>query len=42
MKAWTLLVALVLGAVATVANAAWPDRPIHLIRRAAVPTCWRV
>ena len=31
MKAWTLLVALVLGAVATVANAAWPDRPIHLI-----------
>lgn len=31
MKACTLLVALVLGTVATVANAAWPDRPIHLI-----------
>ena len=31
MKAWTLLMALVLGTVATVANAAWPDRPIHLI-----------
>jgi tripartite-type tricarboxylate transporter receptor subunit TctC len=31
MKALTLLVAVVLGTVATVANAAWPDRPIHLI-----------
>lgn len=31
MKVCTLLVALVLGTVATVANAAWPDRPIHLI-----------
>lgn len=31
MKACTLLVALVLGTVTTVANAAWPDRPIHLI-----------
>lgn len=31
MKTWTLLAALVLGTVATVANAAWPDRPIHLI-----------
>lgn len=31
MKALTLLLALVLGALANGANAAWPDRPIHLI-----------